>query len=152
MSLNLFSNILLLVLIAAWAYSLFFKPMRKLNDYYSRSVAFDTLFMRRKALETLNKALEIEGLTDLQQAGLLLDIGALYYKQRDYGQAVGYFDRGLALAGKAQFRYNRRFAQIVRAYVLNGQRDQARSVYNSLLKRQSYDKNFAKLEPAKKYL
>ncbi|MWC28116.1 tetratricopeptide repeat protein [Paenibacillus sp. MMS18-CY102] len=77
---------------------------------------------------------------------VILVLGLMHYRSKDYERAIGYFDQAIALSETYNFSYDSSFRNVVMAYVKAGKMERARTVYGQLLARSSYDRKFLKLK------
>lgn len=147
-----FQKIILIIFIAYFIwhiYRIWMKPLKTFEDYRKRGFEYRTSILpnrTKKEIEILNKALELEGLTELQRVTLYGDLGQLYYKQRNYDEAVNYFDKALEVILEKDIYYSRIVNDIIESYYFAGQKERAKELYENFLQRQSHDPKFKKVE------
>jgi tetratricopeptide (TPR) repeat protein len=125
------------------------KPLKTYNDYQSKAAELLLAKKFDQAIEIKLQALELDGLTNLQKGDLLYGIGGIYLEHRDYQSATDFFDQAFEIVAEEKIPYDKRYAEVLDAYVLAGRKTDAENLLESLLKRQNYNKQFKKLEKYK---
>lgn len=140
-------NALIIILIIWMIYINYIKPLRTFNDYKRRAINYE-VFLRnkKKAIFILNEAIKVLILTNIERAGILLELGVLYFKQGNYEQAAKYFDSCFEIVIKENFRYDKKLIYAIKAYIYINKKEKAISLYSNLIRRQSYDINFRKIK------
>ena len=103
-------------------------------------------------IKVLKEALEVEKLTKLQVASVKLQLGILYYKIKDYEEAVKYFNDIESYLKKEDYGYSKNLNAIILAYINVGQKEKARKVYQEFLKREDEDFTFSRVRALEKYI
>lgn len=141
------------VLVARAVYKAFFAKPKKLDDYFKRAMYYEVYFQNKTVgIKVLKEALEVEKLTKLQVASVKLQLGILYYKIKDYEEAVKYFNDIESYLKKEDYGYSKNLNAIILAYINVGQKEKARKVYQEFLKREDEDFTFSRVRALEKYI
>ncbi|WP_308635874.1 hypothetical protein [Paenibacillus silvisoli] len=127
------------------------RPLRKYMHYVERAAAYESLFLRRRALETMKRAV-IQPFTDKEIASGLVYLGLLSLKMKNHRQALDYFDQSLDMIMEEPFPYSSNFGKIIKAFIRQGDKERAQYWLNQLLAKQSYDRRFKRLEKYREIL
>lgn len=138
----------IIVLIILGIFRKFRKPksLRTYNDYQSKAAEYLVKKDYDQAIEVKLQALELEGLSNIQKADLFYGIGGIYLENHDVETATDYFDHAFKVVADEEIPYDKRYIEVLDAYIQAGRRDDAEKLLESLLKRQSQNKKFKKLE------
>ncbi|MBW5448093.1 hypothetical protein GE107_18715 [Cohnella sp. CFH 77786] len=123
----------------------FLKPLRKYEDFVQRAVFYDLLFLRKKAINIMKKAISLP-FTHKEIASGHVYLGLLSLKTKDHLQALESFDTALEMVSEEKIYYNNNMKTIIETYMKYGDRKRGLYWLNHLLERQEYDKRFRKLE------
>lgn len=141
------------VLVVRAVYKAFFAKPKKLDDYFKRAMYYEVYFQNKTVgIKVLKEALEVEKLTKLQVASVKLQLGILYYKIKDYEEAVKYFNDIEIYLKKEDYGYSKNLNAIILAYINVGQKEKARKVYQEFLKREDEDFTFSRVRALEKYI
>jgi tetratricopeptide (TPR) repeat protein len=119
--------------------------LKKYDDYVYRAVILEDLFLRKKAIQTMESAVKNQRFNIKEIASGYFYLGELYCKMRDYGKASKCYQQGLELAKDEKFFYSSNLKKAIETFVKNKDIEIANFWLNNLLQRQSYDKKFKKL-------
>jgi tetratricopeptide (TPR) repeat protein len=149
----MFITILAFAYLSWVIFKLFIKPLKTSEDYIKRAIDYE-FFLRNKskAIIILKKALNLSTLTNLEKANILIEIGILYYKRKQYLVASKYFDRAFELILKEPFLYDNKLIRVLKSYIYSGQKQKAMNLYNNLLERETYDPKFRNIKKVEKDL
>ena len=121
------------------------KPLRKYEDYVCRAFTYDTLFLRKKAIQIMNSATKQQKFSNEEKSSGLIYLGMLYSKTKNYKLASDCYNQGLEIMINENFRYSNNFKKAIEVFIKTGDFKRARFWLNNLIQRQSYDRNFKKL-------
>ncbi|MED4224967.1 hypothetical protein [Neobacillus cucumis] len=121
------------------------KPLRKYEDYFYRAYTYEQFFLRKKAIEIMNLAINQPKFSKGEISSGLIYLGMLYSKSKEYKLASNCYNQALEIMINENFKYSKNFKQIIEAFIKNEDYDRARFWLNNLIQRQSYDKRFKKL-------
>ncbi|MCX7903092.1 MAG: hypothetical protein N2486_01135 [Caloramator sp.] len=115
------------------------KSLKDINRVYQRR----SLFSRKKAIETLEEGLNLEGLKDNEKLFLSMQLAIEYYKLKDYKKACEAFKRATDEAIRTDYiKIEEKFLiKLVGSYILNDKREEAQKIYNRLLALGKCDKS-----------
>ncbi|AOL35710.1 hypothetical protein BGM21_15110 [Geobacillus thermoleovorans] len=134
-------------LVLWWMYKGFLKQPTSYNDYIDRATLYDAVLLNKnKAKDILKDALTLQSLSNIEKASINLEIGFIEFKQMEYESAVTYFDTAFELISQEKFLYNKKYIDVIKAYIYAHQKEKAIEIYNNLIARQSYDRRFGKLK------
>ncbi|WP_419887674.1 tetratricopeptide repeat protein [Neobacillus niacini] len=119
--------------------------LKKYDDYVYRAVIYEDLFLRKKAIQTMESAVKNQRFNIKEIASGYFYLGELYSKMRDYGKASHCYQQGLELSKDEKFFYSSNLKKAIETFVKNKDIEIANFWLNNLLQRQSYDKKFKKL-------
>jgi tetratricopeptide (TPR) repeat protein len=122
------------------------KPLKTFKDFQDKATQFLINKEYDSAIEMKLKALELQGITCLQRGDLLYGIGGIYLEVDDFEMATYYFDQTFQVVAEEKIPFDKRYNEVLDAYVKANRRADAANLLEDLLKRQSYDKRFKKLE------
>ncbi|MFC4776240.1 tetratricopeptide repeat protein [Paenibacillus sp. GCM10023252] len=135
-----------IVVTPLFLYYWFLRKSRRPSNYLFLAHVYDMVWLRKKAIATLETALHTRTVSDKERADLLVRIGMYHLDLKDNSTAVDYFDQFVEAAMEVQFYYDSKFLRIVEAYQAVGQQERAVAVYRQLLARASFDPDFRKLK------
>lgn len=127
------------------------RPLRKYVHYVDKANFYDSLLLRKKAIETMKNAIN-QPFTIKERASCLWYLGILNLKMKEFKLASEYFHQSLELVSNEQIKYRSNFKVAIETFIKNGEKQRALFWLDNLLERQSYDKRFSKLSYLKKYL
>jgi tetratricopeptide (TPR) repeat protein len=119
--------------------------LKKYDDYVYRAVIYEDLFLRKKAIQTMESAVKNQRFNKKEIASGYFYLGELYSKMRDYAIASDCYQQGLELVKDEKFFYSSNLKKAIESFVENKDIEIANFWLNNLLQRQSYDKKFKKL-------
>ncbi|WP_227936453.1 tetratricopeptide repeat protein [Alkalihalobacillus deserti] len=119
--------------------------LKKYDNYVYRAVIYEDLFLRKKAIQTMESAVKNQRFNIKEIASGYFYLGELYSKMRDYGKASNCYQQGLELSKDEKFFYSSNLKKAIETFVKNKDIEIANFWLNNLLQRQSYDKKFKKL-------
>jgi len=149
------NKLLWLLLLILYGIYKFYKSRRlltKFDHFYEKAFELEEKKRYDDALEIRNQGIELHTLTDLERADLHLANGHILLKLKQYEQATKHYDASFKLAKYENFPYSEGFGEVIEAYFYAGRNEDALIITNDMLKRQSYDQKFKKLEPLKEKL
>ncbi|MBK5243154.1 hypothetical protein [Clostridium sp.] len=150
---NVIKGILGLGIFSWIIYKYYFKSFKNLKDYNDRAIYYEVIHHNKiKAINILKKSLYLENLTDMEISSINLDIGILYYKKKNYEQAIRYFDKAFRMTAKIKFLYEKKYICVIKAYIYVNQKQKSIDLYYNLIDRQSYDSNFKRIKKLDKLL
>jgi tetratricopeptide (TPR) repeat protein len=136
-------------LILIWLIIKLNRPKKKLTkfDHFHRE-AFNAEERQEyeKALQIREEGLRLTTLTNLQRAELYFGNGGTYLYLNDYENATNYFDKAFELTKHEKFPYDDQYVKVIESYVKANRKNDAIHLVEDLLKRQTYNKKFKKLE------
>lgn len=133
-------------LIARAVYKAFFTKLKTFDDYQKRAAHNVSYFRSRKrAIKTMEEAMEKLELTKEQKTAVIFQIGVHYHYMRDYKKAVEYFDQVWGEIKKSRNPYEKMLACIIVSNYNVGNKEKAREIYHYLRKKESYDPRFEQL-------
>ncbi|MCX7568895.1 hypothetical protein OS242_02830 [Tumebacillus sp. DT12] len=132
-------------LLSLWVYRSFFKPPARYQDLTRQAAFYQLLRQRDKALAVWRAGLQLPSLTEVQRAGIWLEVGGLLAQCGQHQEAAVAFGQAFDLIGEQQFRYDAKLMTAVRAFVQTGQHEKAQALYDQLLSRAEYDRQFLRL-------
>ncbi|WP_243385611.1 hypothetical protein [Bacillus kexueae] len=149
----MFITILAFAYLSWVIFKLFIKHLKTSEDYIKRAKDYE-FFLRNKtkAIIILKKAMNLSTLTNLERANILIEIGILYYKRKQYLVASKYFDRAFELILKEPFLHDNKLIRVLKSYIYSGQKRKAMNLYNNLLERETYDPKFRNIKKVEKDL
>lgn len=119
------------------------------EDYWKRATWLGLLGQLDRSILIAEKTLQLKGISEKQNAMCLLLIGDMLYRKLEYLEAIRYFDQGLQTALQYDIFYTEVYKDIIQCYLITDNKNKAIELYNNLLARQDFDKNFKKLEKIK---
>lgn len=128
------------------------RPKKKLTKFkHFHSEAFNAIERKEyeKALQIREEGLRLTTLNNLQRAELYYGNGSTYLYLNDYENATYYFDKAFEITKQEEFPYDDQYVTIIESYVKANRKNDAIHLVEDLLKRQSYNKKFKKLEPVR---
>ncbi|MEK1829802.1 hypothetical protein AAAC51_13950 [Priestia megaterium] len=128
------------------------RPLTKFDHFYDKSFYLEEKKRYEEARDVRNQGIILNTLTDLERAELHLANGRMLLKLKQYEQATKHYDASFKLAKYEKFPYSEGFDEVIEAYLYAGRKEDALIITNDMLKRQSYDQKFKKLEPLKEKL
>jgi tetratricopeptide (TPR) repeat protein len=137
-------GIITLLMVLVIVYRVFFKPLKRYEDYAFRASYYDLIFFRRKAIDIIHYALQ-QPYKKRERASALIYLGTLYSKIKEWHKASDYNHQALELMLDEQFKYNNNYEKIIQTFIKAVETDKALYWLDNLLKRQSYDRRFIKL-------
>ena len=120
------------------------KPLKKYADYVNRANTYENYFLRRKAIEIMNSAIEQQFTKEEKSSGLIY-LGILYSKIKEYSTASDCYNQALEIMKEEKFKYSSNFKKAIETFIMNQDKERAEFWLNNLLQRQVYDKKFEKL-------
>lgn len=121
------------------------KPLRKYEDFFYRAYAYESLFLRKKAIQIMNSSLKQPKFSKEEKSSGLIYLGMLYTKIKDYKLASECYNEGLEIMINENFKYSNNFKQAIEAFIKNEDFERAKFWLDNLIQRQSFDKKFKKL-------
>ncbi|WNS75699.1 hypothetical protein RRV45_01220 [Bacillus sp. DTU_2020_1000418_1_SI_GHA_SEK_038] len=121
------------------------KPLRKYEDFFYRAYTYESLFLRKKAIQIMNSALKQTNFSKEEKSSGLIYLGMLYTKTKEYKLASDCYNQGLEIMINESFKYSNNFKQAIEAFIKNEDFERAKFWLNNLIQRQSFDKKFKKL-------
>ena len=135
---------LLLISYVGWEIYKRCRPKQKgYTDYVKRGADYETYFRYKKAFETYEEARSLPDLTTVQRANLDLSSGTCLLKRKDYKGAIPYFERAFEQK-VGHIHYGRRLKLILKGYMLAGEHEKARQLYEKLINRSGTRDQFHK--------
>lgn len=128
------------------------KPLKKYEDYVYKANAYFDIFMRQKAIATMEQAVVQPHFSIEERSSGYIYLGILHSKMKNYRKASDCYHVGFELVMHKPFSYRSPFKQAIKTFIKNGDDERAKYWLNNLLERQSYDKNFRKLAVLQKKL
>ncbi|MGO4887314.1 hypothetical protein ACJ2A9_06130 [Anaerobacillus sp. MEB173] len=125
------------------------KPLKKYEDYVYRANTYESLFLRNKAIETMNAAIK-QPFTKEEKSSGLIYLGILYSKIKEYSKASECYNQGLEIMKDENFKYSSNFNKAIETFIKNQETERAEFWLNNLLQREDYDKKFKKLTVLKR--
>ncbi|MEH7562763.1 hypothetical protein V7169_18915 [Priestia megaterium] len=148
--------LLLLILYGIYKFYKSRRPLTKFDHFYEKAFELEEKKRYEDALDIRNQGIELHTLTDLERADLHLANGRMLLKLKQYEKATKHYDASFKLANKLakyeEFPYSEGFDEVIEAYLYAGRKEDALIITNDMLKRQSYDQKFKKLESLKEKL
>ncbi|MGM0924755.1 MAG: hypothetical protein ACQEWW_26830 [Bacillota bacterium] len=139
-------------LIIIWLIIKINSPKKKLTKFaHFHSEAFNAEEKKEyeKALQIREEGLKLNTLNNLQRAELYFGNGGTYLYLNDYENATYYFDKAFEITKQEKFPYDDQYVKVIESYVKANRKNDAIHLVEDLLKRQSYNKKFKKLEPVR---
>jgi hypothetical protein len=137
--------LLLLILYGIYKFYKSRRPLTKFDHFYEKAFELEEKKRYEDALDIRNQGIELHTLTNLERADLHLANGRMLLKLKQY-------DASFKLAKYEEFPYSEGFDEVIEAYLYAGRKEDALIITNDMLKRQSYDQKFKKLESLKEKL
>ena len=125
------------------------KTLTKFEHFHNEAFKFETRKEYEKALQIRKEGLKLTTLNDLQRADLHVGNGGIYLNLKDYKNATCCFDKAFELIKQEKIPYDKQYIKIIEGYVKANRKEDAIRLVEELLKRQSYNKKFKKLQPVK---
>ena len=125
------------------------KKLVKFEHFHSEAFKAETRKEYEKALQIREEGLRLTNLNNLQRADLYVGNGGTYLYLNNYENATYCFDKAFGLTKQEKFPYDDQFIKIIECYVKANRKNDAIHLVEDLLKRQSYNKKFKKLEPVR---
>lgn len=70
------------------------KPLRKYEEYFYRTYPYENFFLRKKAIQIINLAIEQPKFSKEQKSSGLNYLGMLYSKTKEFKLASDYYNQG----------------------------------------------------------
>ncbi|KQL42375.1 hypothetical protein AN960_01835 [Bacillus sp. FJAT-25509] len=128
------------------------KKLTKFEHFHNEAFNYDERKEYEKALQVRTEGLNLQSLTDLQRAELLVGNGGTYSYLNDYKNATNSFDQAFELVKQEKIPYDEQYKVIIECYVKANRKEDAIKLVEELLERQSYNKKFKRLQPIKDQL
>ncbi|WP_139905470.1 hypothetical protein [Clostridium thermarum] len=142
-----------IVVISMNIYKKYFKKLESYKDYLYRAVKYEMLFQGEKAISILKKALfELKDISNYERYAILIELGNLYYKRKFYSEANIYYKEALKIILDEEFYYDKSLINILNSFIFADEKQNAMSLYENLIKRQSYDIKFSKIKKFSKLI
>ena len=125
------------------------KKLKKFKHFHSEAFNAEERKEYEKALQIREEGLKLTTLNNLQRAEFYFGNGGTYLYLNDYENATYYFDKAFELTKQEKFPYHDQFVTVIESYVKANRKNDAIHLVEDLLKRQSYNKKFIKLEPVR---
>jgi tetratricopeptide (TPR) repeat protein len=125
------------------------KVLTKFEHFHNEAFKAETRKEYEKALQIRIEGLKLITLTDLQRADLHVGNGGTYLSLNDYINATSCFDKAFELTKQEKFPYDEQYKKIIECYIKANRKEDAIILVEDLLKRQSYNKKFKRLQPVK---
>jgi tetratricopeptide (TPR) repeat protein len=123
------------------------KRLTKFEHFHREAFNAEERKEYKKALQIREEGLRLTTLNNLQRAELYFGNGGTYLNLNDYENATHYFDKAFELTKQEKFPYDDQYVKVIESYVKANRKNDAIHLVEDLLKRQSYNKKFKKLEP-----
>ncbi|KAB2328650.1 hypothetical protein F7731_24840 [Cytobacillus depressus] len=123
------------------------KKLIKFEHFHREAFNADERKEYEKALQIREEGLKLITLNNLKRAELYFGNGGTYLYLNDYENATHYFDKAFELAKQEKIPYDDQYVKVIESYVKANRKNDALHLVEELLKRQSYNKKFKKLEP-----
>ncbi|MGG1068725.1 hypothetical protein ABE178_02670 [Priestia megaterium] len=144
--------LLLLILYGIYKFYKSRRPLTKFDHFYEKAFELEEKKRYEDALDIRNQGIELHTLTNLERANLHLANGRMLLKLKQYEKATKHYDASFKLAKYEEFPYSEGFDEVIETYLYAGRKEDALIITNDMLKRQSYDQKFKKLESLKEKL
>ena len=131
---------------------MFFKKLKTYNGFALRSFYYQIIFRKKKANQVLIDALAEREFSITETAGLLINISENYYSQKDYLNAIIYFEKLMGLVKHEKITFDKYFIKMIKCYLYLNNKEKAIELYDDLVSRQRYSKAFKKVEKIKSLL
>ncbi|WHY69375.1 hypothetical protein [Neobacillus sp. SuZ13] len=125
------------------------KPLKKYQDYFYKANTYENLYLRKKAIDIMKTAIQQKHFNKREISSGLFYLGILYSKSKEYNLASDSYHNGLEMVINENFYYSSNFKNAIETFLKNNDTERAKFWLNNLLERQSYDKNFKKLNKLK---
>ena len=125
------------------------KPLKNYEDYVYRAGTYESLFLKKKAIQVMSLATE-QNFSKGEISSGLIYLGLLYSSSKEYQKASYCFDKALELVKDQNFKYSENFKKIIRIFIKNGEQQRAQYWLDNLVQRQKYYKNIKKLAALQK--
>jgi len=130
--------------------SLFMKP-KSYRDYVEKATFYDFFFMRKKAMEVMQQAVE-QPFNRKELGSGFVYLGLLALKGKQTYHAVTYFLKALEISREETFTYSPNFKTIIETLLQHSDAATASYWLNHLLERRTDDRRFRALEKYRKQL
>lgn len=120
------------------------KPLKKYEDYVYRANTYESLFLRNKAIQVMNMAIQQQFSNEEKSSGLIY-LGILYSNSKEYEKASDSYNQGLEKMKNENFSYSNNFKKAIETFMKNEDKERAEYWLNNLIDRQKYDRKFKKL-------
>ncbi|KAB2331704.1 hypothetical protein [Bacillus mesophilum] len=121
------------------------KPLKKYEDFVYRAHTYDSLFLRNKAIQIMNSAINQPKFNIEEKSSGLIYLGMLYTKAKQYKLASDCYNQGLEIMINENFKYSNNFKHAIETFIKNKDFERAKFWLNNLIQRESYDEKFKKL-------
>ena len=121
------------------------KPLKRYEDFFYRAHTYEYLFLRKKAIQIMNTAVNQQPFSKEEKSSGLIYLGLLYSKSKEYRLAADCYHNALELMVNENFNYSSNFKKVIETFIKTGDHERAKYWLNNLLQRQSYDRHFKKL-------
>jgi len=125
------------------------KTLTKFEHFYNEAFDAEERKEYEKALQIRKEGLKLTTLNNLQRAELHVGIAGTYLNLFDYKNATLFFDKAFELTKQEKIPYDEKYKEIIESYVKANRKEDALRLVEELLKRQSYNKKFKRLQPLK---
>ena len=125
------------------------EKLKKFEHFHSEAFNAEERKEYEKALQIREEGLKLTTLNNLQRAELYFGNGGTYLYLNDYENATYYFDKAFELTKHEKFPYDDQYLKVIESYVKANRKNDAIQLVEDLLKRQSYNRKFKKLEPVR---
>jgi lipoprotein NlpI len=120
------------------------KPLKKYEEYVYRANTYESLFLRNKAIQVMNMAIQQQFSNEEKSSGLIY-LGILYTNSKEYEKASDSYNQGLEMMKNENFSYSNNFKKAIETFIKNEDKERAEYWLNNLIDRQRYDRKFKKL-------
>lgn len=120
------------------------KPLKKYEDYVYRANTYESFFLRNKAIQVMNMAIQQQFSNEEKSSGLIY-LGILYSNSKEYEKASESYNQGLEMMKNEIFSYSNNFKKAIETFIKNEDKERAEYWLNNLIDRQRYDRKFKKL-------